>query len=60
MTPMTALRILRIRLQVNVHRSTFYRWMANGTMPTVKLVNRYYIKPPALERFIDEADWTEP
>lgn len=49
--------LLQARLGITICKPTFYRWLMNGTLPSVKLVSRYYIKPAALEKFIEEADW---
>ncbi|MGA2632073.1 MAG: helix-turn-helix domain-containing protein [Terriglobia bacterium] len=59
MSPMTARRVLCARLGIEVSRATFYRWMQNGAIHTLKLVNRYYVTAAALEQFISEADWQE-
>ncbi len=58
--PDRARRILEQKLGLQIPRATFYRWLANGILPATKLVNRYFIRASALDRFADEADWKEP
>jgi len=52
-----ARRLLENKLQVRIPRSTFYRWLLNGTLPADKLVSKYLIKHENLQRFAEQSAW---
>lgn len=52
-----ARRLLELRLQTRIPRSTFYRWLHSGLLPAHKLVSKYLITLAAIERFASEAKW---
>jgi excisionase family DNA binding protein len=54
---MAAFRVLSRLLQVPLTRSTFYRWVQNGTLPAEKIAGRWWLKFSDLDRFAKESRW---
>ncbi len=52
LAPQNALRILRHRTGGNISRATFYRWISNGTIGSIRLGSRILIPWPALEELV--------
>ncbi len=50
----SAWRILRRRTGGNVSRATFYRWVNDGKLSSIRLGFRIYVPLPALEAFIQK------
>ena len=50
-----ALRHLRTACQVPLTRSTFYRWLHNGTIPARKIVGSWYVAGQDIEEFAKES-----
>ena len=52
--PQTALRILCHRTGGTVSRTTFYRWLGDGRIPSIRLGSRIFIPRSALDRLIQK------
>ncbi|MBI4167088.1 MAG: helix-turn-helix domain-containing protein [Acidobacteria bacterium] len=52
--PQTALRILCQRTGGTISRSTFYRWVECGKIPSIRLGARIFIPRPALDNLIQK------
>ena len=52
--PQTALRILCHRTGGTISRSTFYRWVGSGKIPSIRLGTRIFISRPALDEFVQK------
>lgn len=52
LVPQNALRILRNRTGGGISRATFYRWISNGTVDSIRVGSRILIPWPALEKLI--------
>lgn len=50
--PANAWRILNARTGGAVSRPTFYRWLGNGTIYSVRVGHRFYIPWPVIEEVI--------
>ena len=50
--PTNAWRILKARTGGAVSRPTFYRWLSNGTIYSVRVGHRFYIPWPVIEEVI--------
>ena len=50
-----ALRELQRLTGISITRTTFYRWLQNGTIPARKLVSRYYVSASDVQRFAAES-----
>ncbi len=50
--PQTALRILCHRTGGTISRSTFYRWLSSGKIPSIRLGTRIFIPWQAIEELI--------
>jgi excisionase family DNA binding protein len=48
----SAWRILRRRTGGNISRATFYRWLNDGRLSSVRLGSRIYVPLPSLDQFI--------
>ncbi len=54
LTPHHAWRLLRRRTAGLVSRTSFYRWLENGRLYSLRMGRRLYIPWPALEELIQE------
>lgn len=52
--PQTALRILCQRTGGTISRTTFYRWVGSGRIPSIRLGSRIFIPRPALDELIQK------
>jgi hypothetical protein len=52
LVPTNAWRILNARTGGSASRSTFYRWLSNGKVYSVRLGHRLYIPWPVIEKLI--------
>ena len=50
-----ALRQLRAACAVPIHRTTFYRWLHNGTLPGRKIVGSWYVAAEDMAHFAQES-----
>ena len=51
--PQTALRMLCQRTGAAISRTTFYRWLGSGKIPSIRLGARIFIPRPAIETLIE-------
>lgn len=54
LTPSNARRILRHRTGSAVSRATFYRWLSNGKIYSIRLGYHIFIPWPALDDLINQ------
>ena len=52
--PQTALRILCHKTGGTISRSTFYRWVGDGRIPSIRLGSRIFIPRSALDQLIQK------
>ncbi len=52
--PQTALRMLCHRTGAAISRTTFYRWLASGKIPSIRLGARIFIPRLAIESLIEQ------
>lgn len=52
--PQAALRMLCQRTGGTISRTTFYRWVGSGRVPSIRLGSRIFIPRPALEEVIQK------
>lgn len=50
--PHTALRILCHRTGGTISRSTFYRWLSSGKIPSIRLGTRIFISWKAIDELV--------
>ena len=52
--PQTALRILCHKTGGTISRATFYRWVGDGRIPSIRLGSRIFIPRSALDQLIQK------
>jgi hypothetical protein len=52
--PQAALRLLCRRTGGTISRTTFYRWLGSGVVPSIRLGKRIFISRPAIEAVIQK------
>jgi len=57
--PQTALRILCHKTGGTISRSTFYRWVGDGRIPSIRLGTRIFIPRSAIDRLIQKCSDVE-
>ncbi len=53
LTPAQARRVFSARTGVNVPMTTFYRWLESGSIRSIRVGFRIYIRWPHLQRVIE-------
>ena len=62
LTPCTAWRVWQRRTHTRVAKATFYRWLEQGRLPSLKAVGRIYIPWPWMDEALKawRSGWWEP